>query len=107
MKAIQRNQREARLKSDGPSEFSEAEMSGTSDNYAYMQSDIFQPKTFVLVGQEDSVSVITPQCEEKKIGARQMKSNLSDLENQRKKDLNSYAADMEQKQIDAVFYRQH
>jgi hypothetical protein len=103
MKMIQRAQKESRLKTEGPSEYSEAEMAGTSDNYSYMQSDVFQPKSFVLVGQEDSVNVITPQLNESKIGNKQMTSDLSALERQRKQDLNSYKSDMEQRQIDAIF----
>ena len=103
MKMIQKAQVEARLKTEGPSEYSEAEMSGTSDNYSYMQNDIFQPKTFVLVGQEDSVNVITPQLNETKIGKRQMASDLAALERQRKQDMSTYKQTMEQKQIDAIY----
>jgi hypothetical protein len=103
MKMIQKAQKESRLKTEGPSEYSEAEMSGASDNYSYMQSDIFQPKSFVLVGQEDSVNVITPQLNESKIGKRQMTSDLASLQRQRDQNLNSYKTDMEQKQIDAIF----
>ena len=103
MKMIQRAQKESRLKTEGPSEYSEAEMAGTSDNYSYMQSDVFQPKSFVLVGQEDSVNVVTPQLNESKISKKQMTSDLTSLERQRKQDLNSYKTNMEQKQIDAIF----
>lgn len=103
MKMIQRASKEARLKSEGPSEYSEAEMAGTSDNYSYMQSDIFQPKTFVLVGQEDAVNVITPQFNESTIGKKQMSSDLDRIKRQRDQDLNSYKTDMEQRQIDAIF----
>lgn len=102
MKAVQRAQRDARLKSDGPSEYSEAEMSGKSDNYAYMQTDMAQPKSFVLVGQEDTTSVITPQLQESKIGRNKMLSDMSALTRQRDQDLNSYKTDMEARQIDAI-----
>lgn len=87
MKVIQKAQRDARLKTDGPSEYSEAEMSGKSDNYAYMQTDMAQPKSFVLIGQEDSNSVITPQVNESKINKQQMASDLSNLKRQREQDL--------------------
>lgn len=103
MKMIQKAQRDSRLKTEGPSEYSEAEMAGTSDNYSYMQSDIFQPKSFVLVGQEDAINVVTPQVTESKIGKKQMASNLSSLQRQRDQDLNTYKSGMEQRQIDAVF----
>jgi hypothetical protein len=103
MKMIQMAQKESRMKTEGPSEYSEAEMSGSSDNYSYMQSDVFQPKAFVLIGQEDTLNVITPQLNETKINKKQMSADLSTLERQRQMDLSGYKTDMEQRQIDAIF----
>lgn len=103
MKIIQKAQKDARLKSEGPAEYCEAEMAGTSDGYAYMQTDMAQAKAFVLVGQEDATFVITPQVNESKIGKRQMSSDLSSLEKQRDQDLGTYKSAMEQRQIDAIF----
>jgi hypothetical protein len=103
MKLIQKAQRDSRLKSEGPSEYSEAEMSGVSDSYAYMQTDMAQAKAYVLVGQEDSTYVITPQVNESKITKKRMETDLNTLENQRKQDLNTFKEGMEQRQIDSVF----
>lgn len=103
MKLIQKAQRDARIVNDGPAEYSEAEMSGTSDNYAYMQTDMAQAKSFVLVGQEDATVVITPQINESKINKGQMLSDLSNLQKQRESDINNYKSMMEQRQIDAIF----
>jgi hypothetical protein len=103
MKMIQKAQRDARLKTEGPSEYSEAEMAGMSDTYAYMQTDMAQPKSCVLVGQEDATAVITPQLNESKIGKRQMSADLATLEREREQNLNNYKTDMEQRQIDAIF----
>jgi hypothetical protein len=103
MKLIQKAQRDARIVNDGPAEYSEAEMSGTSDNYAYMPTDMAQAKSFVLVGQEDATVVITPQINESKINKGQMLSDLSNLQKQREQDMNNYKSMMEQRQIDAIF----
>lgn len=103
MQIIQKAQRDARMKSEGPAEYCEAEMTGTSDGYAYMQTDMAQAKSFVLVGQEDDISVITPQCKEVKIGKRQMAADLVSLEKARNQDLTSYKSEMEQRQIDSIF----
>jgi len=103
MKIIQKAQRDARLVSDGPSEYSEAEMSGVSDNYSYMQTDMAQAKSFVLVGQEDSTAVITPQLKESKINKNQMSADLSALQKQREVDTKNFSNIMEQRQIDAIY----
>jgi len=103
MKIIQKAQRDARLVSEGPSEYSEAEMSGVSDNYSYMQTDMAQAKSFVLVGQEDATTVITPQLKESKINKNQMSADLSSLQKQREVDTKNFSNIMEQRQIDAIY----
>lgn len=105
MKSIQKAQKDIRIKNDGPAEYSEAEMSGISDSYAYTQTDMAQAKAFVIVGQEDTLSVITPQIKESKITPQQLKASIHDLKNQRDQDINTFKQNMERRQIDAVINR--
>lgn len=105
MKSIQQAQISERMKYEGPSEFSEMEMSGCSDDYAYLNTNIGQSKSFVKIvnGQEMVDDIITLNLgKEKKINENQSRKQIDDLMKQREHDIDNIKNNMEQKQIDAI-----
>jgi hypothetical protein len=104
---IQRAQNDERKQSDGVLEYLDAEMDGISDNYAYNNTDLCQPKNFIMVGDEDKYAVITPQCEEGKLDIDTMKKQLAEQEKVRTDDNHQFMRMMEQNQIKAVINNNH
>ena len=101
-KLIQRAQAIARQQDGGALEYIEAEMDGVTDGYAYNATDLCQPKNFITVGEEEKYNIITPQFNENKINAKDMQSQISQLETNRNNDNKKIMEQMEQNQIKAV-----
>lgn len=99
---IQKAQSVARNQDGGTLEYIESEMDGISDGYAYNHTDLCQPKSFVMVGNEDKYNIITPMIKEGKVDMDSMKRNLADLEASRSADTQHFMKIMEQNQIKAV-----
>lgn len=99
---IQKAHVSARTQDNGPLEYSEAEMGGVGDEYAYTGTDLSQPKNFIPVGQEENYFISTPLMNENKIDMNTLKRNLADLENSRSNENQQFMQMMEQNQIRAV-----
>jgi sucrose-6-phosphate hydrolase SacC (GH32 family) len=90
---------------NGPVEYSEAEMAGTSDDYAYMETDMAQLKNYIPIGQEHSFNIITIKNRENKMTDMEMKNTMSEQTRQRENDNNNMKTEMEKNQIAAVLSR--
>ena len=101
-KIIQKAQTDVRNQEGGTDGFVEAEMDGISDNYSYNSTNLCQPKNFVMVGDEDKYTIMTPQIVEGKVDVNTMKRQLTELEASRGADTNKFMQMMEQNQIRAV-----
>lgn len=100
---VQKSHANVRTQEGGPIEYTEAEMDGVSDGYSYNNSDLlYQPKNFVMVGDEENCFIRTPQLVEGKVDMETMKRQLSDLEASRQNDNQQFMKSMEQNQIKAV-----
>lgn len=100
---IQKAQAIARNQDGGPIEYTEAEMDGVSDNYAYTSTDLCQPKSFVMVGHEDNCTIITPIVNgQSKVTADAMKRELAELDASRSRDTQDFMNMMERNQISAI-----
>ena len=78
------------------------EMDGVSDDYAYILTDMSQPKTYVRVGYEQHLKVVTPQLKETKISKDEMSHTVSELDKRRTVDTTAIKQQMEQNQLQAV-----
>lgn len=87
---------------DGTDGFTEAEMLGISDSYSYNATDLCQPKSFVMVGDEDKYAIMTPQIVEGKVDIETMKRQLAELDASRNADTQQFMKTMEMNQINAV-----
>lgn len=99
---IQKEQNLARQQDGGTDGYVEAEMEGVSDNYSYNVIEICQPKNFVMCGDEESSSIMTPRHNESKVDTDTMKRQLVELEASRNTDTQQFMKVMEQNQIAAV-----
>lgn len=100
---IQKQQILSRIKDEGATEYVDTEMEGISDSYSYNNTDLYQPKNFVNIGDEINCRIITPNFEQNKIHEEEMLRQLRDLETNRKSDNQKFMQLMEQNQIKAVF----
>lgn len=100
---IQKQQALARHQEGGAMEYIESEMDGISDGYAYNNTELCQPKSFIAVGDEGNHNIMTPQVVEGKIDKSAMMKQLHDLESGRSSDNQKFMQIMEQSQIKAVF----
>ena len=101
-KLVQKAQAAIKYQDGGADGFTEAEMDGISDNYAYNATDLCQPKNFVMVGDEDKYNIMTPYIKEGKVDTESMKRQLAELEASRNADKDQFMSMMEQNQIRAV-----
>lgn len=100
---IQKEHAVQRMREGGPLEYCENEMDGVSDNYAYTATDLFQPKSFVMVGNEDSSRIITfTNVNNEKLDDSAMRRYIAEQESARDRDNQEMKRIMEQKQIQAV-----
>ena len=58
-KLIQKAQAQDRIQNEGALEYNEAEMEGISDSYSYNNIELYQPKNFVTVGNEEHAKIVT------------------------------------------------
>lgn len=100
---IQKQQCVARAQEDGLDEYLAAEFEGISDNYSYNNTELFQPKNFVTIGNEEDQRIVTPQIKEKAIDKTTMMNQLHELEKNRNIDNQKFMQTMERNQIQAVF----
>lgn len=101
-KNIQQAQNDIRKNEDGAIEYNENEMEGVSDNYAYSNVDVAQPKNYVLVGDEGNQHIVTANETENKLDKNGMRKQLMDLEMKRTTDTKEYVNIMEQSQIQKI-----
>ena len=105
-KLIQQKQVAARIKEQGALEYISEEMDGVTDTYSYVATDLYQPKNFVPVGQEQNFNVITPQDKERKFTHEDLSIQMKNIIGTRSKDTNEYQKIMEQQQIQSVLNNQ-
>ena len=101
-KMIQKTHSIARDQNNGPLDYSEAEMDGTTDLYSYTNSDIAQPKNFVPIGMEHAFQIKTPELNENKLDNATAKRYIAEAENTINRDTEEFRRNMEQNQIKAV-----
>lgn len=102
-KLIQKEHARVRTLEGGPIEYSEAEMEGMSDDYAYNDTDLCQPKNFVMVGNEESSRIVTvTNTKDCKFDMAATKAYVAELEKTRSMDTTHLKEDMEKRQINAV-----
>lgn len=103
MRLIQKTHSIARTQEGGPIEYTESEMDGISDSYSYNNTDLSQPKSFVMIGEEENYCIRTPQINnEEKIDTNKMMQSLNELEKSRQNDNQQFMNTMERNQIKAV-----
>jgi hypothetical protein len=99
---IQKTQAIARTQANTALEYTATEMEGVSDDYAYNNTDLSQPKNFVMIGHEDKCQIMTPQAVEGKVNSDMMRKQISEIESARNNDTQQFMQAMEQSQINAV-----
>lgn len=99
---VQKTQADARKQEGGVLEYIESEMDGVADNYAYNHTELCQPKSFVMIGDEDKYNIMTPHVVEGKIDFNAMSRQISAVEANRKNDTNQFKQIMENNQIKTV-----
>lgn len=99
---VQKTHANIRTQEGGPIEYTDAEMDGVSDGYSYNNTDLYQPKNFVMVGNEENCFIRTPQLVEGKVDIETMRRQMTDLESNRQNDNQQFMKIMEQNQIKAV-----
>jgi hypothetical protein len=105
-KLIQKEHAKIRYMEGGPMEYSECEMDGVSDEYAFNGTDLCQPKNYVMVGDEKNSRIVTLiNTNDCKVDKDTLKSYICDIEKSRKMDDQQMLGDMERRQIDAVISR--
>jgi len=104
-KTIQKDNNEH--KENGPIEYTSNEMDGVADEYAYLNTDLSQPKNFLPIGMENT-QIHTPNnlTYNDKLTAREMASQQNTLKNARAADEQQIKQIMEQNQINAVLNTQ-
>jgi len=99
---IQKQQQEKKLQEGSVLEFIGEEMEGISDAYSYLATDMYQPKNFIPVGQEENYRMATLQMKESKISNDELSKNISDLRHNREKDSDELKRMMEQNQLQII-----
>ncbi len=87
---------------EGILEYTEAEMDGITDNYSFNHTELYQPKSFVTVGNEDKFNILTPIVEENKITNDVMRKNLLSVNAARDTETKQIMQTMEQNQIKKI-----
>ncbi len=105
-KLVQQSQTVACTKEQETLEYINEEMDGVSDAYAYVATDIFQPKNFVPVGQEHHFSVVTPQDKEDKLSNIDTTNKLKEVVRTRDFDTCELQKQMEKQQIQTIINSQ-
>lgn len=98
---IQKQQQDKKMQ-EGCLEFIGEEMDGVSDAYSYLATDMYQPKNFIPVGQEENYRMATIQVTENKLTKDEMTRNLTDIRNNREKDTEELKQIMEENQIQQI-----
>jgi hypothetical protein len=103
-KLIQKAQAQDRIQNEGALEYNEAEMEGISDSYSYNNIELYQPKNFVTVGNEDHAKIVTlhTKTQENKVTTDTLKRSLDELKLTRNKEDTQFMSIMEQNQIKSV-----
>lgn len=101
-KMIQKTHTALREQNNGPLDYSEAEMDGSTDLYSYTNSDIAQPKNFVPIGMENAFQIKTPELNESKLDSATTRRYIAEAENNITRDTEDFKRQMEQNQIKAV-----
>ena len=100
---IQKEHAKARTIEGGPIEYLDAEMEGVSDTYAYNDTDLCQPKNFVMIGDEENHRIVTLiNTKDNKVDTATLKTYIADLEKSRNSDVIQLKSDMEKRQINSI-----
>jgi hypothetical protein len=107
-KIIQKEHARVRALEDGPIEYLECEMDGISDAYAYNDTDLCQPKNFVMVGNEENSRIVTvTNTKDCKFDMAATKAYVAELEKSRGSDNINLMQDMEKRQINTIINRSY
>ncbi len=87
--------------SGGPHSFIATEMNGVSDNFAYTDIDMAQPKNFQEYGKDDRDIILTPPIDTK-INTSQQSKKLKEAELSREQQNKVFSEHMKQGQLQAV-----
>lgn len=87
--------------SGGPHSFISTEMNGISDNFAYTDIDMAQPKNFQEYGKDDRDIILTPPIDTK-INTSQQSKKLKEAELSREQQNKVFSENMKQGQLQAV-----
>lgn len=106
-KIIQNENTQIRNTEGGPVEYTATEMEGISDDYAYLNTDLSHPKSFLPIGMDTTIS--TPQNDTlSKLTYNDISTKKDMLEKTRLSDEEQIKHYMENKQINAVInYNPH
>lgn len=88
----------------GPKGFSTSELVGTSDNFAYMETDEAQPKEFCRYGNDGDIIYTPPK--DSKINDSSQKQLLTTAEELRKTQEKEFASVMKHDQIDKLIEKE-
>lgn len=93
---------QAQAQIGGPNSFMSSEMSGISDNFAYTQIDMAQPKNFQEYKKDHNEIILTPPKESEKMSDRQQKIRIKEIQQKRDEQNKQYNDIMKQGQLQAV-----
>ena len=85
----------------GPNGFTNVEMGGFSDNFAYTMTDLPQPKSFLPYGKDDEYGIYTG-VEVGKLGNRDMDKLIKDSQGKRKEQEKNISEAYENTKRDAI-----
>ncbi len=89
------------MQQTGPNGFTNVEMGGFSDNFAYTMTDLAQPKSFLPYGKDDEYAIYTG-IEIAKINNKDMDKLMKESENKRKDQEKSIGEIYENNRKDAI-----
>jgi len=93
----------AMINNGGPQGFIQTEMSGLSDDYAYLAMDMAQPKQYMMKGQDENYSIITLKGKDTKLGEREQKDLVNQYQRNRDIQSDQLAKIVEQQIINCVY----
>lgn len=99
MRILEKNMELSR--NDGISDFSKAEMTGHSDDYAFLATDIAQPKNHVGIGLQDQ-AIVTLE-EQGKLSKQETSKNIDIYKKMRDNQTTQFKQVMKEKQAEAVY----
>ena len=90
------------VQQSGPNGFTNVEMGGFSDNFAYTMTDLPQPKSFLPYGKDDEYAIYTG-VEITKIGNKELDKLIKDSESKRKEQEKNINEVMDNNRKEAIY----